>query len=43
MRKISEMTDEELEAAAQEAREELAKMTGEDRALVQEAIPKAVH
>jgi hypothetical protein len=43
MRKLSEMTDEELEAVAQETREELAKMTGEDRALVRDAVPEAVH
>ena len=43
MRKLSEMTDEELEAAAQEAREELAKLRGEDRTLAGHAMPKAVH
>jgi hypothetical protein len=43
IRKLSEMTDEELEAAAQEAREELEKMTGEDRALVQDAVTESVH
>jgi Protein of unknown function (DUF2786) len=43
MRKISEMTDEELAAAAQEAREEIAKLTENQGALVKEAIPKAVH
>jgi hypothetical protein len=39
MRKLSEMTNEELEAAAQEAREELEKMTKEDRALVFPGMP----
>jgi hypothetical protein len=43
MRKLSEMTDEELEAAAREAREELAKLTENEGALVKDAIPKAVH
>jgi hypothetical protein len=43
MRKLSEMTNEELEAMAQEAREELERMTGEEPALVQDGMPKAVH
>ena len=43
MRKLSEMTDEELAAMAQEAREELEKLRGEDGALVQDGMPKAVH
>jgi hypothetical protein len=42
-RKLSEMTDEELEAAAQEAREEIEKLRHEDRALVQDAVTKPVH
>jgi hypothetical protein len=42
MRKLSEMTNEELEAAAQVAREELAKMRGEDGALAQDARSNAV-
>jgi hypothetical protein len=43
MRKLSEMTTEELEAAAQEAREEIEKLREEDRTLVQDAMAKAVH
>jgi hypothetical protein len=43
IRKLSEMTDEELEAAAQEAREELAKLTGNEGALVRDAMSEAVH
>ena len=43
MRKLSEMTDEELEAAAQEAREELERLTENEGALVRDAMPKAVH
>ena len=42
-RKLSEMTTEELETAAQEAREELEKMTEEERARVRDAMPKAIH
>jgi len=42
-RKLSEMTTEELEAAAQEAREEIERLRHEDRALVRDAIPKAMH
>jgi hypothetical protein len=41
-RKISEMTTEELEAAAQEAREELEQLRGE-RALMGDPGTKAVH
>jgi hypothetical protein len=41
-RKLSEMTT-ELEAAAHEARAELEKMTAEERALVRDALPKAVY
>jgi len=43
MPKLSEMTNEELESAAQEAREELEKLRGEDGALVQDAMSEAVH
>jgi hypothetical protein len=43
MRKLSEMTTEELEAAAQEARVEIEKLREEDRTLVQDAMAKAVH
>jgi hypothetical protein len=39
-RKVSEMTTEELEAAAQEARAGIEKMTGGEPAF---ALPKAVH
>jgi hypothetical protein len=42
-RKLSEMTTEELEAVAQEAREELGNVRDEEQALVQEAHSKAVH
>ena len=37
------MTTEELEAAAQEAREELEKLRLEDRALVRDAMSEAMH
>jgi hypothetical protein len=37
------MTTEELEAMAQEAREESEKLTEEEQAVVRNAIPKAVH
>jgi hypothetical protein len=43
IRKLSEMTNEELEAAAQEAREELQKMTENEGAPVQDAVTKSVH
>jgi Protein of unknown function (DUF2786) len=43
IRKLSEMTNEELQAMAQEAREEIAKMTREDRALVRDTRSNAVH
>jgi Protein of unknown function (DUF2786) len=43
MRKLSEMTNEELEAAAQEAREEIKKLTENEGALARDAMPKAVH
>jgi hypothetical protein len=42
-RKLSEMTDEELEVMAQEAREEIEKLTENEGAPVQDAIPNAVH
>jgi ribosomal protein L29 len=42
-KKLSEMTNEELAAAAQEAREELAKLRHEDGALVRDAMSEAVH
>ena len=42
-RKLSEMTNEELEAAAREARAEIESLTGEERALVRDAGTKAVH
>ena len=42
-RKISEMTTEELEATAREAREELERLREEDRALVPDAVTKSVH
>jgi hypothetical protein len=37
------MTNEELEAAAQEAREEIEKMTGNEGALARDGVTKAVH
>jgi hypothetical protein len=43
MRKLSEMSDEELEAAAREAREEIESLRHEDRALADDATSKAVH
>jgi hypothetical protein len=43
MRKLSEMSNEELEAAVQEAREELQKMTENEGAPVQDAVTKSVH
>jgi hypothetical protein len=41
-RKLSEMTTEELETAAQEAREELEQLTENEGALVQDAVTKSV-
>jgi hypothetical protein len=43
LRKLSEMSNEELEAAVQEAREELQKMTENEGAPVQDAVTKSVH
>ena len=42
-RKLSEMTTEELEAVAQEAREELEGLRDEQRPLLRDAGTKAVH
>ena len=43
MRKLREMSHEELEAAAQEAREALLQLTTEEHAFADDATSKAVH
>jgi hypothetical protein len=42
-RKLSEISTEELEAAAQEARAEIGSVTQDEQALVQDVMSKAVH